>query len=341
MNLNLAQIKSITTGAAEITQQESGIYFGRFTTEQEYIYQQYSKAKGKSLHLRCLAPAGVRLRFRTNSTRLGLKINVAKCSSRVYFSFDVFADGKLVGYLDNFKPEELPENYTECPFPLGEFQKDFDLGQGDKEVCVYFPALVCPLIQEVSLDDGAYITPVKPEKKILTFGDSITQGYDATRSSLRYATVLADRLGAEERCKAIGGEIFFPDLAATKEDFQPDYITVAYGTNDFSICLEEDFKKNCAAFFANLAENYPNAKIFALTPIWRMGYEIERKCGSFAGIAATIREATAAYQNITVISGFDFVPKDPAYFADQRLHPNDAGFRHYAENAYQAIKPYL
>ena len=43
-------------------------------------------------------------------------------------------------------------------------------------------------------------------------------------------------------------------------------------------------------------------------------------------IAATIREATAAYQNITVISGFDFVPKDPAYFADQRLHPNDAGF---------------
>ena len=45
---------------------------------------------------------------------------------------------------------------------------------------------------------------------------------------------LADALGAEEVNKAIGGECFFPELAATKEDFQPEYITVAYGTNDWS-----------------------------------------------------------------------------------------------------------
>ena len=77
MKLNIEQIKSITTGAAEVTQEEGGIYFGRFTKEQEYIYQQYSIPLGKSLHTRCLAPAGVRLRFRTNSTRFGMKINVA------------------------------------------------------------------------------------------------------------------------------------------------------------------------------------------------------------------------------------------------------------------------
>ena len=202
MKLNFEQIKSIATGAAEVTQEEGGIYFGRFTKEQEYMYQQYSIPQGKSLHTRCLGPAGVLLRFRTDSTRLGLKVDVAKCSSRVYFSFDVFANGKLVGYLDNFKAEELPENYTELQCPLGEFQKEFDLGQGEKEVCVYFPALVCPLIQEVSLDDGAYITPVKPEKKILTFGDSITQGYDALRPTSKYITCLADRLGMEEINKA-------------------------------------------------------------------------------------------------------------------------------------------
>lgn len=341
MKLDFEQIKSITTGIAEVTQQGGGFYFSRFTKEQQYIYQQYSIPRGRSLHTRCLATAGVRLRFRTDSTRLGLAVEVAKCTSRVYFSFDVFVDGKLVGCLDNFRPEELPENYTEIQLSLGEFQKGFDLGQGDKGVCVYLPWSVCPKIQEISLDDGAYVTPVKPQKKLLSFGDSITQGYDATRPSLRYASVIADRLGAEELCKGIGGEVFFPELAATKEDFQPDYITVAYGTNDWGTCEESTFKENCKAFFSNLSENYPNAKIFALTPIWRMGYEIERQCGSFENVAATIREVTVAYENITVISGFDFIPKDPAYFADQRLHPNDAGFRHYAENLYTEIKKYL
>lgn len=73
----------------------------------------------------------------------------------------------------------------------------------------------------------------------------------------------------------------------------------------------------------------------------RLGYEVERKCGSFENVAATIRQATAPYKNMTVISGFDFVPKDPAFFADQRLHPNDAGFRHYTENVCKAIKQYL
>ena len=83
MKLDFEQVKSIATGAAEVTREESGIYFGRFTKEQEYIYQQYSIPRGKSLHTRCLAPAGVRLRFRTNSTRLGLMVEVAKCTSRV------------------------------------------------------------------------------------------------------------------------------------------------------------------------------------------------------------------------------------------------------------------
>lgn len=64
---------------------------------------------------------------------------------------------------------------------------------------------------------------------------------------------LADALGAEEVNKAIGGECFFPELAATKEDFQPEYITVAYGTNDWSRKLAEEFQTNCRAFcFKNL-----------------------------------------------------------------------------------------
>ena len=249
----------------------------------------------------------------------------------------MFVNGKAVGYLDNFSDVQLPVDYTGVQLPLGHAEKEFILGEGDKEVCVYLPWSVCPLLEELSLEDGAYVIPVKPGKKLLAFGDSITQGYDALRPSASYISRLADKLQAELLNKAIGGEVFFPALAETKEDFAPDYITVAYGTNDWGTCEESVFQENCKAFFAKLAANYPDAKIFAVTPIWRLGCDVERKCGSFESITATIREVTAAYKNITVISGFDFVPKSQDYFADLRLHPNDKGFACYSDNLYNEL----
>ena len=50
-----------------------------------------------------------------------------------------------------------------------------------------------------------------------------------------------------------------------------------------------------------------------------------------------IRAAVADLPNVRVLSGFDLVPKDEKYFADQRLHPNDKGFEYYSENLYREI----
>ena len=37
------------------------------------------------------------------------------------------------------------------------------------------------------------------------------------------------------------------------------------------------------------------------------------------------------------IRGYDFVPKDSAFYADRRLHPNNAGFEAYATHLIDAI----
>ena len=63
-----------------------------------------------------------------------------------------------------------------------------------------------------------------------------------------------------------------------------------------------------------------------------------REFGAFEDVEKLIRNATDGIENIKVISGMDFVPKDESFFADLRLHPNDDGFRHYAENLYKEIK---
>ena len=194
------------------------------------------------------------------------------------------------------------------------------------------------LFEEISVDDNSFVEVIKPEKKLLVFGDSITQGYDALRPSNRYITKIADLLCAEEYNKAICGEIFFPELANLKDSFIPDYITIAYGTNDWNRIDEETLKYKSKAFFENIAQNYPNSKIFAITPIWRKDMSEYRKFGDFRKVEQVIRNAAMDIEKITVVSGFDFVPKDEKYFADLKLHPNDNGFKYYAENLYREIK---
>ena len=148
----------------------------------------------------------------------------------------------------------------------------------------------------------------------------------------KYISRLADLLDAQEYNKAIGGEIFFPALAATKEAFEPDYITVAYGTNDWNRCTKEAFTENCKAFLYNLSNNYPNTGIFVITPIWRKEISESRPFGEFRCVGEIIQEQAAKFRNISVIQGFEFVPHNENMFGDLRLHPNDTGFEYYFEN---------
>lgn len=327
MQLNLSQIQTITLGAVRVEPQEDGIHFYRFTEEQEARY----KARSEDFYLKTFCTSGVGLRFRTNSEKLQLSVGVLAGCSRSYFSFDVFADGKMVGNLDNFTGMDLPHDYTKMAFPLGDFSKTFHLGVGEKEVRIYFPWSVQVALKALALDDGAFAKPVKPRKKMLCFGDSITHGYDALRPGNKYITKLADALDAEEYNKAIAAEIFFPGLADTQEDFEPDYITVAYGTNDWNTCSREEFMDNCKAFCRNLTACYPHTKIFAITPIWRKEMDEKRPFGAFREVDALIRKQVAEFPTVTVVDGFDFVPRNEKYYADLRLHPNDAGFRAYFE----------
>lgn len=337
MKLSFEQIKEITCGAVRTEYENGAVRFYRFTKEQEELY----KITNEDFYYKALSTAGIKLVFKTNSKNLILKVTDLFCVSRSYFSFDIFVNGSPIGYIDNFSDKPVPENYTETDFPIANFSKSFELGEGEKTVCIYLPWSAKFGLNELSLDDGAYVAPVKPQKKLLAFGDSITQGYDALRPSMRYLSKLTDSLNAEEHNKAIGGEIFFPKLAELAEDFVPDYITVAYGTNDWNRKDEETFKTNCRAFYKNLSKNYKESKIFAITPIWRKDMNEFRQFGDFKKVEEDIAELVKDLENVTVISGFDFVPKNEKLFADGMLHPNDNGFDFYYKNLFDQIKKYI
>lgn len=337
MKLNLSQIKNVTNGAVRIEEHDNGIHFYRFTKHQEELY----KVRKDSFYTKTFTTSGIQLRFRTDSKTLCLNVETAVSSTRGYFSLEIFANGKKLGDFNNFSDVELVGNYTGLKFQQGNFSNEFSLGEGEKEVRIYLPWSVKVLLKELALDDGSYIEPVKPSKKMLCFGDSITHGYDALYPSNKYITKLAEALDAEEYNKAIGGERYFPDLAKSKDDFEPDYITVAYGSNDWNKCTREEFTENCKEFLCNITNTYPNAKIIVITPIWRKDMTESRPFGDFMCVGEIVREQAAEFSNVSVIQGFEFVPQDTSLYADLRLHPNDAGFEHYFNNLLKQIKVIL
>lgn len=337
MKLNLEQIQKITTGAARIREEKGLFYFNRFTAEQEELY----RITDQGFYNVSFSTAGVKFFFKTDSKNLFLKLKTSVTGTRRYFSVDVFVNDCPIGYIDNFSDTQLAQDYTKQEFLLGDFSGNFVLGDGVKTVCVHLPWSVKTIIEEISVDDNSFIEGIKPKRKLIAYGDSITQGYDALRPSNRYTARLADSLEAEEFNKAIGGAKFFPELAQLKDSFIPDYITVAYGTNDWFRLDRDTFKSNCKSFYTNISQNYQDSKIFAITPIWRKDMNKPREYGEFKQVEQDIRSAVMDIENVTVVSGFDFVPEDEKYFADLRLHPNDDGFECYEKNLYEKIKKYI
>lgn len=336
MVLTFEQIRTATLGAARVAEEAGAVRFYRFTAEQQRLYQSYDE----KFYQKTFTTAGVKLCFRTDSPWMAIRAEFFQTAPRSYFSLDVTVDGDYTGSIDNFSDKILPEDYTTAVLEMGQFEKQFALGSGLKTVCVYLPWVAATALEELSLADGSFFEPVRPGKTLLMFGDSITQGYDALRPMNRYAAKLARALDAEEFNKAIGGEVFYPPLAEAKDDLTPDYITVAYGTNDWSKKKRPEVLKNARAFYEALCRNYPDAKLFALAPIWRKDRDEYREYGSFDQMREDLRTITADLP-VTLIDCYDFVPKDPAFYADLRLHPNDEGFMHYVEHLTQAIRAQL
>lgn len=326
MKLNLDQLKAITNGAVEVTEENGCFHFYRFTKIQQELYGELRPQYNEKV----LATAGVRLGLETDSEYLAFDYSLQTGSSRPYGFFDVYENGTLKHHFGDMVPSKF------------EGRGEISLSQGVKKVEVHFPWSCVTTLANVEVADGAQVKPIEKKRRMIAFGDSITQGYSAIYPSLTYISRIADMLDAECFNKAVGGDKFFPELAGTADPVIPDLITVAYGTNDWSHDPREVVEEKCRQFYQALAKSYPNTQIFAITPIWRKDGNKETKFGApQPAVAELIADVCAEIPGITVIRGGGFVPWVEDFFEDKYLHPNDMGFDFYARNLYNALIPYI
>ncbi|MCQ2385456.1 MAG: SGNH/GDSL hydrolase family protein [Clostridia bacterium] len=319
--LTREEVEAITQGAEEVREENGAFHFYRFTREQTEKYRECS-----TLVPRTFATAGVKLVCRTDAAFLSLDYEMTLWAStnRRYAFFDIYANGKEIAHT----------GATEAEGAKGSLR--IRLPEGEKKVELFMPWSASLTLSRVDFEKASFVTPVKPRCRMLIYGDSITQGYDAEHPSLSYASRVASALDAEAVNKAVGGERFIPGLLEVEEPFAADMALVAYGTNDWGAFSAEEEARRVRLFFERLTRMVP--RVICVTPIWRADGEEERPLGMpLRAYADYIRPILAEFPTVRMVEGWDLVPHSPYLFRDFRLHPSDIGFAFYAENLLKAI----
>jgi len=337
MILNTEQLFSLSQGAERFEERDGAVFFSRFNEAEMAVYL----ARPDYL-FRAEATAGIILEFTTDAEALFLSVTESGSEHyHNYFAFDLLVNGVLTGQLTNLR--ENPENgrYWDFVDPDAPCEKRFPLGDGEKQVRIVFPWSMKLGIRCLELIGCTYARPVKKRRRLLIYGDSITQGSSSIYPSRTYTALLGSRLDAWTCNKGVGSEMYCPDLVRTGTGWKPDIITVAYGINDWCTVSKETFRKNCRDFWERLCRHYPEGIKFAMSPIWYLNHAEVNPFGPFEELGQVIRECTADLPNVTFLDCTNFVSNDTGDFGDLYVHPNHLGFEKYFRNLYREIEKQL
>lgn len=329
MQINTELFKKLLKGAVSVQNEDEWLCLFRFTEKQSKYY--FEKTPD-TLYPKTRATAGMKFDFFTDASEISFDYRVFSASSRTFYSFDLYIDGVFCDelYVINFMNKKSGN-------------VSFALPEGAHRITVYFPNLMRTDVKNVHLEGANFADSVSSKMKLLCLGDSITQGYDAYHSSLSYINRLSQTLDAEILNQAIGAEIFDEKILDEELPFDPDLITVAYGTNDWAILESKNqFLDGAERFFKKIKSIYPDKKIVYISPIWRGDYQKpfgaqETAVGGFEESVQELR-SLAKENGLFVIDGAPLTPHHSDFFADQFLHPNDLGFGFYAENLLRELK---
>lgn len=315
MILTLDDIRAVTVGAIEVEERDGGFHFLRCTKKQTEAWRNLVPILGE----RSLATNGVRLDFVTDARA----ITFSAAAGNYELHIDELLRAK---YLHTNENEKIA--FSLCD-PLGREKAEY-------RVTLYLPSHTIGVLRSLSLEGASYIRPLTYDCRLLVLGDSITQGWESEYDSMTYAYALSRALHANSIIQGVGGGVFHVSTLDTLP-FDPDIVTIAFGTNDYDRCpTPEDMRANVSDYLDWIASSYGDKKVFVISPIWRDKVIVDR----FEACRAVVIEE-AARRGIIHIDGLAMVPPFPSLYSDAFLHPNTLGFAYYSENVVRAIQKHL
>ena len=308
-----SQMRQLTVGAVFIDQADGCYSFRRFTEDQKAAFG----AVFPMWAVRSDYTSGICIDFHTDANAVSVEVGSQG-------RYEVLVDD-LCTY---FETLNNGDQFRVC------------LDGSDHRVTIILPNLEVGKIKRISLDGETYVKPHTYSTKVAFYGDSITQGSTAVKSSQSYTWLLTRHFDFHSVNFGVGGIRFQPETLDYM-GYDPEIVIVSLGTNNYGSNRPLDLlQTNCPAYFERIRQIYPNSKLFCITPIWRADGDVIKNAGTVHSVRAYIAQQALKY-GFTVIDGFTLVPHRTEYYEDERLHPNDLGFALYTLNLIKALKPYL
>lgn len=291
---------------------------------------------------RSQALASAVLDFETDASAVRLEaVNGWNSTAVRYFYFDLYVDGHML-YHDGFSYGENTDGSTMMRF--GDWETTLALPDGTKRVQLYLPAICHVELKNVELVDATFVKPVASRLRWLAFGDSITEAHSSALPSMQYTEQVARAIDAQVYNQGIGGEMFMANKIVAGSYPAVDFITVAYGTNDYKCAPDRaHFLKELSGFFKNLSEAFGDTPVFVLLPLWRLHETLGDtfQLGTLAQTRDLIRAEAEKYPANRVVDCSRFIPPVLNFFADRGLHPNALGHTFYARELERVLRKEL
>ena len=291
----------------------------------------------KNVTQKCSQTAGGRVRFKTNSPYVAVKLelhNVEQIAMMTVvgtMGLDVYCDGV-------FKKPLLP------PFHQNEGNMEAVAQLGDaveREITIHFPLYSGVKSFYIGVDENATITEAEPYKyeiPVVFYGSSITNGGCCSRPGMTYEAQLTRMLNCNHRNLGFGGsakaELEIANYIAGLEmsAFVYDY---DYNARDAAYLLETHER-----MFNIIREQHPELPIIIITrPDIIPSADRDAR---FAAIKRTYDNAIAkGDNNVYFINGASFFDGLPNDFTVDGVHPTDLGFYYMAKGTAEILKSVL
>ncbi|MCC6539459.1 MAG: SGNH/GDSL hydrolase family protein [Bryobacterales bacterium] len=278
-----------------------------------------------------LSPSGGRIRFRTDSTRLAIKLsypsppNMANMHAFGQTGVDIYLDG--VYRSTAIAPKDAaPDKPVDFTFFEG-------LPKQMRDVTLYLPLYKGVKVLGIDFDEGAAIQ--KPRrfavaKPIVFYGTSITQGGCASRSGLSYQAILGRQLNVDFVNLGFSGNgKGEPVTAAMTAEIDASMFVLDYSQNNRTV---ESLREVYAPFLATVRGKHPRTPIVAITPIAssRDGQNLRDMREHIRTVVNA--QIAAGDKLLTLVEGESLLGPGRLDGLVDGTHPNDLGFQWMADD---------
>jgi hypothetical protein len=282
-------------------------------------------------------PSGGRIRFRTDSTTVGIVAENPKFSNMHHMpsvgenGFDIYVGRDYMG--------------SAWPDAAGKITKEWRVGAERKmrDITLYLPLYKAVTIQSVSLEEGAALeraTPYAIQKPIVYYGSSITQGGCASNPGGSCQAILERRLNADFVNLGFSGNgMGEPALAEAICELDPSCIVLDFWGNPTA----EQYACALPMFVEILRKKWPRLPILVTSPF----YFPSEACGEDATRSPSAKRRTsrefvrqrrkAGDRRLIFVDGLKMLNRDQTAGLVDGVHPNSLGFYFNA----QGLEPYL